>query len=159
MSYFFHVGTLYTTWHQGIQHPLRDDHSWNYLARSASNITPVSCNQTQGTLRAQVQDRETAQQVQVQDRETAQVVIRLATQVPQFWHKSIKVDQGDSRRAPTKNTRSGDEFPPDRCQYLRTVKFIIDSSPPRRLQHALPTGTQGEERTSSVHEIGVPPPP
>ena len=34
-----------------------------------------------------------------------------------FWHRAIKGDRGDSGRAPTKNTRSSEEFPPDRHQY------------------------------------------
>ena len=70
--------------------------------------TSLNCDQTQATLL-----------VEVQDRETAQVVIRLATQVPHFWHKAIKDDHGDPGRAPTKNTRSGEELPPDRHKSLQ----------------------------------------
>uniref|UniRef100_M4B3S7 Uncharacterized protein n=1 Tax=Hyaloperonospora arabidopsidis (strain Emoy2) TaxID=559515 RepID=M4B3S7_HYAAE len=47
-----------------------------------------------------------------------------------FWHKAIKVNNGDSRRAALQNTQSGVEFPPDRYQST-TVKFSIKSSPPR----------------------------
>ena len=37
-----------------------------------------------------------------------------------------------------------------------TIRISIDSSPPRRVQPAQPTGTQGEENLA--HGIGVPPP-
>ena len=48
-------------------------------------------------------------------------------------------------------------FPYDRHSITpNTIRINIDSSSPRRVQPAQPTGTQGEE--SLAHEIGVPPP-
>uniref|UniRef100_M4BGB9 Uncharacterized protein n=1 Tax=Hyaloperonospora arabidopsidis (strain Emoy2) TaxID=559515 RepID=M4BGB9_HYAAE len=87
--------------------------------------TPINCYRTQAILL-----------VEVQDREMAQVVRRLATQVSHFFHKAIKADRGDSGRAPTKNTRSGEEHPPDRHQSLKRSSLassqvhLDESSPP-----------------------------
>ena len=92
--------------------------------------TSLNCDLTQANLL-----------IEVQDRETAQVVRRLATQVPHFWHKTTKTDRGDSGRAPTKNTRSGEKFPLDRHQSLQRSSLassqvhLEECSPPYRRVH------------------------
>ena len=94
--------------------------------------------------------------VLIQDRETAQVVRRLANQV----HILAQGDQGRSRRlweSANQEHAIGGGISTRSTPILKTVKFSNKSSPPGRVQPALPTGTQGEEE-KRAHGIGVPPP-
>uniref|UniRef100_M4B6Q8 Uncharacterized protein n=1 Tax=Hyaloperonospora arabidopsidis (strain Emoy2) TaxID=559515 RepID=M4B6Q8_HYAAE len=81
----------------------------HYLARSARTLNTTQLRSDAGNL--------TGLKYKIARR--LKWVRRLTTQVPHFWHKPIKADRGDSGRAPTKNTRSSEEFPPGRHQSLQ----------------------------------------
>ena len=105
----------------------------------------VNCDRTQQTQQGQG----------VQDLETAHVVSRLAG-------SSITEGKGDLYQIRATHT----ETHPNQRDRVKistrstliptTVKFGIDSSPPGRVQYALPTFTQGKE--GKAHGIGVLPP-
>ena len=58
-----------------------------------------------------------------------------------IWHKALKADRGDSGRAPNKNMRSGEEFPPDRHQSIQQPSLassqvhLEEYRPPYRRVH------------------------
>ena len=80
---------------------------------------------------------------------------RIAIKYRHFGQGDLNGNPVNSTRVPQENLDSV-KFPRNRHQ-SQTVKIGIDSSPPRRMKPALPTGIQGEEGTITS-KIGVPPP-
>ena len=90
-----------------------------------------------------------------QDRETAQVVRRSSRSRSTFgkgFLNEIWVSHTEYPQVTSDQVRISTRSPPSPT----TVKLGIDMSPPRRVQPALPTGTQGEEGIKDGN--GVPPP-
>ena len=92
----------------------------------------------------------------VQDRDTAQVV--RSSKVSSIYildnaiPREIRASKIEAPKEDCDRVRISTRLPP----IPNSVKFSIDTSPPRRVQSALPTGTQGEE--GNKHVNGVFPP-